>query len=90
LVDRGVDDLIAVVGEWDVWAISLEQVLVDMKAFPEGFVCRLQTTHGVLLLVRIQALVVHAPTSQSDAKIARFGHEDALRDETVQIHVGIQ
>ena len=78
LVDGGLHNRIVIAGKRDLRTVRLEEILVDMEAWPKGFESRFQPLHRVLLLGVVEALVVHALNVQHHPEVAGLGEECSL------------
>src|ERR1035437_7066683 len=90
LIDCRCHNRIVVLGKWNVGAVRLEEVLVNMEAWAKCFQRGLQPLHRVLLLGAVKTLVVHASNSEHHAHVTALGEKGRRIPETVQIDVVIQ
>jgi hypothetical protein len=83
LVYGRVYQLIVVAGERNRGPVRLEEILIDVEAFAEGFERRFEQLHCILLFVVIEAFVVNACDAQHHPEVATLGEKSCLSPEPV-------
>ena len=90
LLDGRCHNRVVISGERNVGPVRLEEILVNMEAWAEGFQSGFQPLHRILLLRAVEAFVVHAGNAEHHADIAGLGKKGRLIPEAVQVDVVVE
>jgi hypothetical protein len=83
LLDRRVHNRVVIFCERYVRPVRLEEILVNVEAWAEGFQSGFQPLHRIFLFRAVKTFVVHAGKIEHHADIAALGKKGRLVPEAV-------
>src|SRR6266850_4706516 len=90
ILDRGINNWVAVEFVRDGFVVALEKVLVDAIVVAKKFQCGLETLRECIDGCSVEALVIHAAHFENQTELACFREEHFGADESVEVHTLIE